>query len=169
MVNGGAVPSRRGMTIPWLSFSDGQLDASTNAFFLEGLRERPSRHAEAYWADRTIRAEAEDRVALAIIAHECAQWRKAPTMDASFRDDAIALFALPGIGLRCESVSGLFRNQRMTGSPWKRRREGGETPKPTSIISRGLCVGTVPIWKPNGSSTKPRPASPVSVMGLCSP
>jgi hypothetical protein len=26
----------------------------------------------------------------------------------------------------------------MTGSPWKRRREGGETPKPTSIISRGV-------------------------------
>lgn len=42
-----------------------------------------------------------------------------------------------------KAVSGLFEIR-----PWKRRRDGGETPKPTSIISRGLCAGTVPIWNP---------------------
>lgn len=35
--------------------------------------------------------------------------------------------------------------QRTTGSPWKRRLEGGDTPKPTSIIRRGRWVGTVPM------------------------
>lgn len=60
-------------------------------------------------------------------------------------------------------------DQRMTGSPWKRRRDGREMPKPISIIRRGIFAGTVPMWKPNGSSTKPRPASPVSVTGLCGP
>lgn len=44
-----------------------------------------------------------------------------------------------------KGVSGLLGNQRITGSPWKRRREGGETPNPTSIISRGVCAGTVPM------------------------
>jgi len=36
-------------------------------------------------------------------------------------------------------------------------------------FNRGLVVGTVPMWKPKGSSPKPKPAFPVSVTVLSLP
>lgn len=73
-------------------------------------------------------------------------WRKTPSVDADCSGMVPLLIGLQALvfGLG-KGVSGLLGNQRITGSPWKRRREGGETPNPTSIISRGVCAGTVPM------------------------
>lgn len=44
-----------------------------------------------------------------------------------------------------------------------------ETPKAISIMRRGVPSATVALWKPNGSSTNPNPASPSRVTAFSAP